>query len=119
MKASALILRRNIRASAFETVRHSLLNPCTIRGFKQVNNLHDVVQTAKREEQQRSAKFIEYTNKVYKPSKTITFDRQGEVLLYSCDNLKHSQIYLKYPYVMYDSMIPLTVYNFFVDPCKH
>lgn len=118
MKATSLILKRNLRASPFTLVRQSLLAPSSFKGFKQVNNLHDIVQTAKQEKEQRSAKFVEYTNKVYKPSKTITFDRQGEVLLYSCDNIKHSQIYLKYPYVMYDSMIPLAAYNFFVDPCK-
>lgn len=75
--------------------------------------------TAEMEEGQRSEKFLEYTHKVYKPSKTITFNREGEVLLYSCDNFRNNQVYLKYPYVLYDSMIPLAVYIFFADPCNN
>ena len=77
------------------------------------------MHTAKLEENQRTAKFVEYTHKVYKPSHTITFDREGEVLLFSCDNFKHSQVYLKYPYILIDSLIPLAVYMFFCDPCKN
>jgi hypothetical protein len=89
------------------------------KNYGQVKDLHQTMYVAELEEAQRKAKFLEYTHKVYKPSNTITFDRNGEVLLYSCDNLKHSQIYLKYPYVMYDAMIPLAFYLFFVDPCKN
>lgn len=32
---------------------------------------------------------VEETNRVYKPSYTIEFNREGEVLLYSCDPIKH------------------------------
>lgn len=90
----------------------------SVKYFRQVNNLIDAKSAAGQEKKQRYGKFIEYTNKVYKPSKTITFDRNGELLLYSCDNVKNSQIYLKYPYIMYDAVLPLAIYNFFVDPCK-
>jgi hypothetical protein len=75
--------------------------------------------TAELEEAQRTEKFLEYTHKVYKPSKTITFNREGEVLLFSCDNLRHSKVYTKYPYVMYDAMIPIAWYLFFADPCNN
>ena len=40
----------------------------------------------------------------------------GEVLLYSCDNVKHSVVYFKYPYVVYDSLVPLSIYMYFVNP---
>lgn len=90
----------------------------TKRNYIQTNHLQEVTFTAYLEEKQRTAKMVEYTDKVYKPSKTITFDRNGELLLFSCDNVKNSQLYLKYPYVMYDMTIPLAMYNFFVDPCK-
>ena len=59
---------------------------------------------------------LEYTDKVYKPSKTIEFDRNGELLLFSCDNIKNSVVYLKYPYCMYDCLIPVSWYFFFVNP---
>ena len=45
--------------------------------------------TTELEEAQRTEKFLEYTNKIYKPSKTITFDRNGEVLLFSSDSWRH------------------------------
>jgi hypothetical protein len=74
--------------------------------------------TAELEEEQRKAKYLEYTHKVYKPSKTITFDRNGEILLFSVDNFRNSQVYLKYPYCLIDSFIPLGFYIFFVNPRK-
>jgi hypothetical protein len=86
------------------------------RGFRQVKNLHEVVFTAQTELQQRTSKYLERTDKVYKPSKTIEFNRDGEVLLYSCNNIQNSVIYLKYPYIMYDCFIPLGFYLFFVNP---
>ena len=65
---------------------------------------------------QRTSKYLERTNKVYKPSKTIEFNREGELLLFSCDNIKHSTIYFKYPYIMYDAALPLSVYMFWFNP---
>jgi hypothetical protein len=86
------------------------------RGFRQVKNLHEIVYTAQSELNQRTAKYLERTDKVYKPSKTLEFNRDGELLLYSCDNVKNSVVYLKYPYVLYDSLIPLSWYIFFINP---
>jgi hypothetical protein len=89
-----------------------------IKGYKQVKDLNEVMHTAALEEEQRTAKFLEYTTKIYKPSKTITFDRNGELILFSCDNFRHSKMYTKYPYCLIDATFPLIWYNFFVDPCK-
>jgi len=86
------------------------------RGFRQVKNLHEIVWTAQAELTQRTAKYLERTDKVYKPSQTLEFNRDGELLLYSCDNIKNSTVYLKYPYVMYDCMVPLSFYLFFINP---
>lgn len=86
------------------------------RSFRQVKNLHEIVWTAQAELTQRTAKYLERTDKVYKPSHTLEFNRDGELLLYSCDNVKNSTVYLKYPYVMYDAMIPLAFYAFFINP---
>lgn len=38
------------------------------------------------------------------------------MLLYSCENVKHSTIYFKYPYIMYDLMIPLAWYIYVFNP---
>lgn len=86
------------------------------RNFRQVKNLHEIVYTAQAELDQRTAKYLERTDKVYKPSTTLEFNRDGELLLYSCDNIKNSTVYLKYPYVMYDAMIPIAFYIFFINP---
>ena len=75
-----------------------LLCQASTRGFRQVHDLHEVVYTAEAELAQRTAKYLERTDKVYKPSQTLEFNREGELLLWSCDNVKHSTVYLKYPY---------------------
>jgi hypothetical protein len=119
MKASLKSLLKGNRLNvASKDLTKSALFCLQSKGFKHVNHLIDVMNSARTEEKQRQAKFIEYTTKVYKPSKTITFDRNGELLLFSADNIKHSQIYLKYPYCLYNMIFPIAFYNFFVDPCK-
>ena len=59
------------------------------KNYNQVKDLDEIMETARDEEAQRTGKYLEYTHKVYKPSKTITFNRDGEILLFSCDNYKH------------------------------
>lgn len=86
------------------------------RNFRQAKNLHEIVYTAQAELAQRTSKYLERTDKVYKPSQTIEFNRDGELLIYSCDNVKNSTVYLKYPYIMYDCMIPLSWYIFILNP---
>jgi len=46
----------------------------------------------------------------------MTFNREGEMLLYSCDNIKHSTVYFKYPYCLLDATIPMSWYFFFINP---
>jgi hypothetical protein len=75
-----------------------------------------VVYTSYAELQQRTAKYLERTDKVYKPSQTLEFNREGELLLWSCDNIKNSTVYLKYPYVTQMMAIPLSWYVFFINP---
>lgn len=40
------------------------------------------------------------TNRVYKPTYTIEFNREGEALIYSANPLKNETIYFKYPYIL-------------------
>ena len=56
------------------------------------------------------------TDRIYKPTYTIELDRVGEVLLYSCDPLKHSTVYFKYPYIMYEALIPAAIINWTYNP---
>jgi len=63
-----------------------------IKNYRQCKDLNQIMYTTTLEEAQRTEKFLEYTHKVYKPSKTITFDRNGEVLLFACDAFRHVNI---------------------------
>jgi len=46
----------------------------------------------------------------------MEFNRDGELLLWSCDNVKNSTVYFKYPYCTHMGLIPLSWYAFFVNP---
>jgi hypothetical protein len=37
---------------------------------------------------------------------------------YSCDPHKHVTVFLKYPYVLYETMIPLSIYLWFKNPLE-
>ncbi len=67
-------------------------------------------------EEQTSGVMIEKTQRIYKPSYEIEFNREGEVLLYSCDPVKHSAVYLKYPYIFYESLIPASIWMYLYNP---
>jgi hypothetical protein len=115
------LLTRNanqLKKGTRQILNRGIYNLGVTKNYNQVKDLNQVMLTAEAEEEQRKEKFLEYTQKVYKPSKTITFDRNGEALLFSVDNFKHSQVYLKYPYCLIDAFIPLGFYIFFVNPCK-
>lgn len=116
-KSRQLLTRLNLFSKIKQAKANNIFTP-SVKGYKQVQDLHQVVATAELEETQRTEKFVEYTSKIYKPSSTIEFNREGELLLFSCDNIRLSQVYLKYPYVMFDAMIPLSMYIFWADPCK-
>ena len=116
-KSRQLLTRLNLFSQAVKTKRLTC-SPSIMRGYKQVQDLNNIVATAQLEEDQRTEKFLEYTSKIYKPSSTIEFNREGELLLFSCDNMRLSSVYLKYPYVMFDAMIPLSFYIFWADPCN-
>merc|ERR1711935_244928 len=56
------------------------------------------------------------TDRVYAPTYTIEFNRVGEILLYSREPIEHMTIYFKYPYILYESAIPLTMFLWYVNP---
>lgn len=68
------------------------------------------------QEGQQSGSVVEHTDRVYKPSQTIEFNREGEVLLYSCDPIRHSVVYFKYPYILYESLIPASIWMYLYNP---
>ncbi len=40
------------------------------------------------------------------------------MLLYDCDPIKHETVYFKYPFVMYETSIPLSIMNYFYNPLE-
>lgn len=64
-----VLLRKQFTAAALMAQpRHSQMTTVPQRGFRQVKNLHEIVYTAQAELTQRTAKYLERTDKVYKPS---------------------------------------------------
>lgn len=68
-------------------LRNSAMSPALMRQsqryYRQMHNLHEISWTTQLELQTRTSKYLEKTDRVYLPSKTIEFDRNGELLLYS------------------------------------
>ena len=111
-----MLLRKTPELLLLNRMAMTCLQNAPVRAFRQTHNLHEINYTYQLEVQQRTAKYLERTDKVYKPSKTIEFDRNGELMLYSCHNIRHNIIYFKYPYIMYDLLMPLSWYVMFVNP---
>jgi len=81
-----------------------------IKNMIDENLKHDVLEI------HNNGEIFAKTNRIYKPSHTIEFNREGEVLLYSCDPFKHTTIYFKYPYVFYDALIPVCCWMWIFNP---
>lgn len=67
-------------------------------GMKHIKNMIDE-NTRVEAQKLNDLPLIQENSRVYKPSHTIEFNRDGEVLLYSASTLKNETIYFKYPYV--------------------
>lgn len=78
--------------------------------------MHREIAKAKIQDIYDNADTLETTDRIYKPSYTLEFNRKGELLLYSCEPMKHLEVYLKYPYVLYESLIPLSLFTLYVNP---
>ena len=107
-KVNAVQMQLMAPRAAQARINPFLLGVQNRRAFRQVHDLHEVVYTTEQELAGRTAKYLERTDKVYKPSQTLEFNREGELLLWSCDNIKNSTIYLKYPYCTQMMCIPLS-----------
>lgn len=68
MKNPAFSRQAALLSALSSTQRSSQLVQQPQRGFRQVKNLHEIVWTAQAELTQRTAKYLERTDKVYKPS---------------------------------------------------
>lgn len=79
-----------------------LLKPSLLHSQRQainhIKNMNEENLRVQVEELARQPAVIP-NDRVYKPTYTIEFNREGEVLLYSADPLKNETFYFKYPYI--------------------
>ena len=86
------------------------------RSYLHIKNMEIEKKRAEIQKNCDEAPLVEEYERVYKPTYTLEFNRTGEILLYSCDPFKHKEIYFKYPYVFYESLIPASLFMFVENP---
>lgn len=86
------------------------------RTFSHIKDMEKENFKAQMQKQFDESSKIEVYAKIYKPTYTLEFNRVGELLLYSCNPLRHREVYLKYPYVFYESLSPLLLFMFIENP---
>ena len=87
-----------------------------LRGYMHIKDMQDEKLRAQLQNDFDNSPVIEEYNRVYKPSYTLEFDRTGELVLFTCDPLRHKSIYFQYPYVFYESCIPLALFMYLANP---
>ena len=88
------------------------------RPFLHIKDMSTEAVRAKNQQDYDSPPLVEDYPRVYKPTYTLELDRCGELLLYSCNPLKHKTVYFKYPYVLYESFIPICAFMFLMNPLE-
>ena len=63
-----MMLRPSATFLLASSQRTAMMGAFPQRNFRQVNNLHEIVYTAQAELSQRTEKYLERTDRVYKPS---------------------------------------------------
>jgi len=88
------------------------------QSYRCVGHIKNMLDEHRKHEvqQMHDLPILEKTSRIYKPSYTIEFDRAGEVLIYSSTPFRDMTIYLKYPYVLYESFIPLSLFMWCMNP---
>lgn len=86
-----------------------------VRRFKQFLNMSRANTQATLQKMYDNPEVVVH-EPAFKPSYTLEFDRAGELLLYSCDPLRHKTIYFKYPYILYETSAFFMFWAFLVNP---
>lgn len=79
--------------------RNALLKWSPQFAMNHIKDMREENVRVKMEEIQNTP-LVENTNRVYKPTYTIEFNREGEVLLYSANPVTSETVYFKYPYIL-------------------
>jgi hypothetical protein len=102
-------MRRGSRALPAMTFRPT-------RSYLHIKDMQEEKLKAEIQKEYDSGAILEEYDRVYKPSYTLEFDRTGELVVYTCNPLKHKTIYLQYPYIFYESCIPLCLFMYLANP---
>lgn len=107
----------NLRKSELFNIRNSLLTQVS-RGYKHVIDIEEfkTAQESQIEYDQMNAGLAQKTDRVYIPSEQIEFNRVGEIVLYTAAPLRDRTVYFKYPYVLFEGMIPALAYLWYMNP---
>lgn len=92
------------------------LNKQTVQLYQHIKDMEIEAKKAKLQEMYDNPNLIENYPNTYKPSYTLELDRCGELLVYSAEPFKTKTIYFKYPYILYESFIPLGLNMFIMNP---
>ncbi len=81
------------------TLRH--LPKLLLKGRQGINHIRNMNEEHVRviAEQLEAEPVLLKTDRIYKPTYPIEFNREGEVLIYSGNPIKNETIYFKYPYI--------------------
>jgi hypothetical protein len=77
-----------------------------------IKNMNEENIRVEAQTQLDQAQWILKTDRVYKPTYTIEFNREGEVLIYSGNPIRDSTIYFKYPYIFCTTNLTQTNLSF-------
>lgn len=108
---------RRLRKNELFHLRNSLLGRVQ-RGYKHVMDIEEqkIVQETQREYDLTNSRLAQHTDRVYTPSEQIELNRIGEIVLYTAAPLRDRVVYFKYPYVVFESMIPMLCYLWYMNP---
>lgn len=87
-----------------------------VQSYQHIKNMETEALKAQLQEMYDNPNVIEDYPNVYKPTYTLELDRCGELLLYSANPLQTKTVYFKYPYVFFESFIPLSLGLFILNP---
>ena len=93
-----------------------MLRPIIGRKYMQVMDIEEEKRRLELKEKLENKNTIEYTDRVYKPTHQIEFNRTGEVVLYTCSPFKHKPLYNVYPYTLFELSILPCLYMYYVNP---
>lgn len=92
-----------------------VLNQASRFGMNHIKDMREE-NTRVRMAELQAQPLITHNARVYKPSSTIEFNREGEVLLYSANPINSETLYFKYPYI-FCTCLPL--YRRIIHPPLH